>query len=618
MINTNGNNLDFGMPARYSDNAVAAELTPSYRVKLGLLALLGYGVVNGVSLGLLIMLVAFVVWVNSSTALALNHMVLIALTPVLGLLISVMRIRFEKPKGYALQPVDYPELFTRLDDISRCIHAPKIHQVILTSGLDATILQTPRLGLLGWHHNTLMIGLELLLILSPRQADIVLIQALGHYSSKHHGFNNWIYQCRVNWQQLLDNLIRVHGPGPSLLRAFLKWYLPKFNHYSIATMQMSEYEVDTLAADMVHHDSVAMALINRWVVGPYVEETYWMAFFQQADHLPNPPSPWGSLRHYLESNLAIRSGLQRKLQQSLLEQGDEFNANPSLVNRLAALNARTELPEPSIISAAEIWLDTKYHRVIHDFDQMWSEINTQRWMERYEYVRQAKVQLVQLRNLSLEEMTDDALWDKAQLEAELGDKDQAILAYRSYQDRFPDHALTAFHLGYYASAAGSEEILIQMKKALRQADLVIPACQYTCEYLTRNHRKQESLWWERRAEQQLAIDYQAYAERKTLADSDQIIAYDADEVIQSYLAEKLQETGKIAKAWIAQKAVQHYPEYPVLIVIIQCRGFFINEVALMDQLTEQLHLGRAFFIISKKGPYQTLAKQVIALDKRLV
>ena len=619
MINTNSDDLEFGMPVRYSDSVVTSELTPGSRFRLGLFALLGYSVVNGISFGLVMLLVVFFIWVDFSTVSGLDHVVvLIVFISVLGLLISVMRVRFEKPKGYALQPIEYPEFFTRLDDISRCLTAPKIHQVILTSELDAAIVQTPRFGLFGCYHNTLVIGLELLLILSPRQADIVLIHVLGHYSNKHHGFNNWICQCRNNWQQLLKALDRSNGMAPSFLRSFLNWYLPKFNDYSAAIMHTSEYEVDALAAEMVHRDSVAMMLINRWVVGSYIEETYWMEFFQQADYLAHPPSPWGSLRHYLESNLSIRSSLQRRLQQSLLGQGDEFDTHPSLINRLAVLNARIELPDPSIISAAEIWFDTKYHRVIHDFDQSWSKLNEKRWVERYEYVTQAKTRLAYLKGLNHAKMTDEELWERAQLEGEFGDKNQAVLAFRSYQDRYPDHALTAFQLGCYASAAGSDEVLIQMRKALHQAELIIPACQYVCEYLNRNHREQESKWWQQQAEGQLIIDDQANAERTQLTISDQIKAYECDEATQSYLAERLRETGKIAKAWIAQKMVQFYPEYPVLIIVIHPSHFFVNETTLIDQLSQQLHLGRAFLVITKNGPYKSLAKQVITLNNHLI
>lgn len=618
MIHTNSDNLGFGMSVRHTQKTVVSELTPSYRVKLGLFALLGHAVVHGILLGSVIVLFAAVVWVDYAAPSDLTHVVLITLIPILLLLLSVLRIRLEKPQGYALRPTDFPELFTLLNDISQCIHAPRIDQVILTSELDITIIQTPKLGLWDWSHHTLVIGLELLLILSPQQANVALIHTLGHYSKKYHGFDNWIYQSRKNWQQLRNTLDRTHGVAPMLLKHFFNWYLPKFNAYSAAVMQASEYQADALAAKMVHRDCVAKALISREVIGPYVDETYWLAFFQQADDLPKPPSPWESLRHYLVNDLSMRVSLKRRLQQHLLTQCDTFEADPSLIDRLAALNVHAELPEPSMISAAEIWFDSKYHRVIRDFDQMWLEINAKRWEERYEYVKQAKIRLKYLRNFSLVRMTDEALWEKAQLEAELGDKDQAILAYRSYQDRFPDHALAAFHLGCYASAAGSDEVLIQMKKALTQADLVIPACQYACEYLARNHRKQESHWWQQQAERQLAIDHQADVERTELADSDQIIAYESDDATSSYLAEKLRETGKITKAWIAQKIVQYYPEYPVLVIVIECNGLFVNEMTLIEQLNKQLHLGCAFFVISKKGPHPSLAKQICALNDRII
>ena len=123
MIHTNSDNLGFGMSVRHTQKTVVSELTPSYRVKLGLFALLGHAVVHGILLGSVIVLFAAVVWVDYAAPSDLTHVVLITLIPILLLLLSVLRIRLEKPQGYALRSTDFPELFTLLNDISQCAAA---------------------------------------------------------------------------------------------------------------------------------------------------------------------------------------------------------------------------------------------------------------------------------------------------------------------------------------------------------------------------------------------------------------------------------------------------------------------------------------------------------------
>lgn len=56
----------------------------------------------------------------------------------------------------------------------------------------------------------------------------------------------------------------------------------------------------------------------------------------------------------------------------------------------------------------------------------------------------------------------------------------------------------------------------------------------------------------------------------------------------------------------------------MLVIVVECNRLLVNEMTLIDQLREALYLGCAFFIISKKGPYQTLVKQIIAMDNRLI
>ena len=108
-------------------------------------------------------------------------------------------MKFEKPTGQQLTRTEFPELFLVIDELQAELKTPKIHQVLLTEEFNASISQTPRLGVLGWQHNTLTLGLTLLMTLSPAEARSVIAHELGHLSGGHSAFAARIYRSRIAW-----------------------------------------------------------------------------------------------------------------------------------------------------------------------------------------------------------------------------------------------------------------------------------------------------------------------------------------------------------------------------------------------------------------------------------
>ena len=53
---------------------------------------------------------------------------------------------------------DAPELFALLDRLRARLDTPPLHQVLVTADFNAGITQLPRLGVFGWHRNSLILG----------------------------------------------------------------------------------------------------------------------------------------------------------------------------------------------------------------------------------------------------------------------------------------------------------------------------------------------------------------------------------------------------------------------------------------------------------------------------
>jgi Zn-dependent protease with chaperone function len=167
----------------------------SYRNKLLLFASLGYAVIFLILFSLVLLIggtfgTAFV----SSTLflLLLKKKLIIVLAIVVWILLKAIWVRFEEPTGYVLEKKRFPKLFAAIDELRQQLDSQPIHQVILTPELNAAVVQTPRLGIFGWQKNTLIIGLELLLILSAEEMRAVLAHELGHLSGNHSRVKAWL------------------------------------------------------------------------------------------------------------------------------------------------------------------------------------------------------------------------------------------------------------------------------------------------------------------------------------------------------------------------------------------------------------------------------------------
>ena len=223
-----------------------------YRRRVFLLAMLGYAyiaLVVAVVLALLAGLV--VVLVATRTAAVLLAKLALPLATLIWITVRAMWVRLEPPVGRPISRKDAPRLFEDAERIARTLKAPIPDVVLVTSELNASVSQVPRLGIFGWPRNYLVIGLQLASALHPDYFLAVLAHEFAHLSRAHGHFAGWIYRLRRTWAQLVDALERDRHVGTVIFSKFFNWYAPYFAAYSFVLAREYEYEADRLAASIV-------------------------------------------------------------------------------------------------------------------------------------------------------------------------------------------------------------------------------------------------------------------------------------------------------------------------------------------------------------------------------
>ena len=214
-----------------------------YKLNVALVAALGYVYVLAV-LGLALAIGAWLML--SLKEGGSGHLSSIKLLFGLGLLAAVIlrafRVRLTPPTGFEVHREDAPRLFLLIDKLTKALGTPPFHHVFIVNDLNAAVAQVPCLGIFGWYQNNLLLGLPLMLAMTPAQFRAVLAHEFGHLGRQHGRFPGWIYRTRIVWSRLLEELRARHHWGSVLFTKFLDWYAPFFNAYSFVLARAQEYE----------------------------------------------------------------------------------------------------------------------------------------------------------------------------------------------------------------------------------------------------------------------------------------------------------------------------------------------------------------------------------------
>lgn len=585
-----------------------------YKFKLFLYGVLGYVVI----FGLLILLVAILGGLAfasvKSTALLIvlaKSKVLFVLIPVIWVMLTALWVTLDPPQGFTAKKDQFPELFEAIDAIRAELSAPKVHEVLLTPELNASISQTPRLGIFGWNKNTLTLGLELLLLLSPQQAASVIAHELGHLSGNHARFNGWIYRIRQSWFRIMQAFEERSGFGVGMMRRFFDWYAPNFSAYSFALARANEYEADAMAAELTDPQTAGEALIKAYVSGEHTEENYWQKFFMKADEQPEPDHlPFEGLCEWMRQETVAHEDIARRLEQALEKQTDYTDTHPCLNDRLSALNVEPSVPAASTSTAARAWLGEQYDSVIGHFDQEWVTAIGDNWRQRFEYATESKKTLATLSDQDSDTLGDDELWQKAVLTEEFVDPEKAVFMYRAYQQRHPSNAAVAFSIGRLVFEKNDHELLEQMKIAAEDPDYVIIASQYAHATLQKLNRTEEAQWWLDQAQQQSRINQLAYQERIELNERDDIADAELSDAASNHLVEQLRRIPKVDHAWVARKVVKYRTDETVLAIAIKVGGMTLDVEGFAQTLSQHVEIEGNYFLVPDKGNFKKLAKKI--------
>ncbi len=551
--------------ARLEDQARRNPRT--YKLRVFLLAVLGYGYLGAVAGAALVL---FLLALGSIAVLKGAAIKLVVpLGAFLWVVLRALWVTLPPPEGRRVRPVDAPELFAMIDGLRRKLRAPRFHRVLVTDDFNAAVVQVPRLGMLGWHRNYLLIGLPLMKLMTPLQFEAVLAHEFGHLAGGHGRMSNWIYRLRMSWARLLEALEQRQSWGTMLFRKFFDWYSPYFSAYSFPLARANEYDADAASARAVSAEAAAQALTSVNVVGSYLEEHFWGGIHRQADELPQPAlAPYAKMGERLKE--AIEPGMAEAwLDQAMAMETGVGNTHPCLADRLKALDQppRLSLPEPG--QAADRLLGDALNGITAEFDEHWQRNVSPSWTQRYQEVQEGRARLLELDGRAANgELPIDDAFERARLTEQFGaGADAALEQYRHLHQRAPDDGVVCFTLGQRLLWRSDEGGVALVERAMELCDeAIVPGCEALRDYFWHSGRQEEAHQWHHAMVERQALLDAAAAERDTLRTGDKFIRHGLEADTVAALREQLKTIPGIRKVYLVRKRVQHFPESPLYVL----------------------------------------------------
>src|ERR1051325_2693547 len=609
--------------------ALAAENPSQYRLRVALLAALGYLYLL-VVVAVLLTIVVLVLFYASFNWLVIK--ILWIPLVLVGIVLRSLWITLPVPEGVELQRAQAPVLFDLVHEVTTALNGPKVHHILLSGDFNAGIVQIPQFGMFGWQTNYLVVGLPMLRALNPAQFRAVLAHEVGHLSGKHGRFSGWIYRLRRSWIEVLVTVRRERHYASFLFEPFVKWYAPYLNAYSFVLARAQEYQADAYSVELAGRETAAVTLARVEAKARKLNEDFWPDFFRQSKEeakaqrdpfvqmlggLGQPIRPVNTQRWFFES-LQVPTGYD--------------DTHPALADRLAAMgfakgsSAVDGLLDQLVTTEQDNQAAASYYlrELPADFlgreNRMLREQLVRVWNESHSKYNEARKQLQKLNEQANErELTLEEQWEHLTLTRQVHDRTTALPLLQKFLNEHPDHAGAQIAMGAVLleqqDAAGVEHL----EKAMQLSPaLTGDACAVLSGFYFEQGNKELAESYRNRAVEHYAKAQKQQEQALTFSESDTCLPHGlAPEIVRKIQAQ-LGKVRGLSEAFLVRKTVEGMDPIYVLAVaasITLQNGKYAKHVGpLFKELSNLSVLPDPMVFLSLDGDHAYLREKISRIE----
>jgi Zn-dependent protease with chaperone function len=556
----------------------------AYKLKVGLLALVGFGLIavlmSFAGLGLIALAGLALFLLTSGVGaivvlLKLGKLLVLLAIPLWFLVKSSLSALFKRlpaPTGTPLTRADAPALFDALDEMRRRMRGPRFHQVLLVEDMNAAVVQRPLFGLFGFPRNYLLLGLPLLESMSAEEALAVVAHEYGHLAGSHSRFAAYIYRMRLSWGNIQAITEQWRGWTGRQLRKPVDAFAAYFNAYTFVLARANEYQADAASAELVG-TAAAVSALKRVNVSGGAYERFMEATIKTTRSSDVPPRDLAEQWARTALVPPPRELVQKDLDAALRRAPHAADTHPSLKQRLAALGvdeAGMALAPDALTrqSAAQAWLGESAVGHRRAFQERWRSLVSDNWREQFQHWSQKRERVAAIQAMPERGADEDA--ELLHLTLQLQPDEDHLPALIDFNARHPDHAHGLFLEGSQRLDKDDESGLPLLERAMAlDADAVRAGCERAFAFLSSRQdprAKDYADRWNRRA------DWEATREQQlgVLAADSEVRPVDLPAQTLARMRELLaQVKPSVSQCWIARRVIPADPDAEVYVMVLR-------------------------------------------------
>lgn len=552
----------------------AARHPTLYRARVVALAAMAYGVILGMLL-FLIAIEGLLMWGVFSGEVALLKLAIPVLL-LIGILVSALQIEINPPKGIELTRAAAPALWAEIDRVRKAVRAPAPYRVLVDGDLNASVVQIPRMGVMGFYRTYLTIGLPMAMALTPDEFRAVLAHEYGHLSGRHGRLGAWIYRVQSTWAGLLGELEHEGHWSAALVRAFMKWFVPYFDAYTAVLRRAHEFEADRESAGVAGAATAATALCRVEAAGQYLSTVFWPAVFARVPE--GPVAPAGVYRAMLgELPAAVQHpGAEGWIRTMAGEKTRPWDTHPATAERLAALGAKPALPAaPARPSAADAYLGAaETGRLADRLSRRWVDDTQFSWGKKHREFAPKLQRLSELEAAAAAQplSNSDSLM-RIMLTVQVRGDTVAMPLMRGFVDAGGSNATVHFLLGRSLLEQGDDSGIAQIERAMEMdSELIPPGCELVIAFLESRGRGHDVARYRQRAADYNRLLERSAEERDRLSSGDRFLPHGLNEAHTRHLIGQLTRVSGLKRALLVRKEVELFPDHPCFVLAIEPIG----------------------------------------------
>ena len=285
---------------------------------------------------------------------------------------ATYKLKFSLPTGLDVTKEKFPHLLKLIEELQGEFDKPKIDRIIIRDKYEVRVIKTPRTHMPFFNTRTLIIGLPVLLTMSPVYFRALLARRIGQLSTQHTPVTTRLYFLNDIWAQFKLSSKHSKNIFTKAISYFFQLYSPLYQTVLSPLLQEEELEADSYGMDLVNDRDMVECLVYEEVVTQFLNNKFWPKIYHMAKRTKTP-----EYMPYSQMTKVIKAGITddeiSETIQKALKVGESHPAPmPSLIARLNHLGHSKPLPPKRLSkTAAEYYLGSSLGKIIQLFDKRW-------------------------------------------------------------------------------------------------------------------------------------------------------------------------------------------------------------------------------------------------------